>query len=203
MIEKSCWTKSKCIGFQFQLRNLYAAEEIAVQIFKNILGARGDWKLRVGSLPCLQCKTKTTWSKGQYFGYMISIQIKIKLATHISVDKNEKKYLSISTFQKLVEPISIIQWLEQIGHFQPHATEGWVVRQVYPMGWTKWRPTNRHILFTTVGIHYSRFTTIVIGHGQYHNSKHYDFKMSKGFDYLFRKVMDREDYWLSRKFLFL
>jgi len=71
---------------------------------------------------------------------------------------------------------------------------------------TKWQPSTRHILFSTVRNPLTFFRSYyhhVIGHGQYHNHEHYDFKVAqKGFDYLMRTIMDRDDVWPSRKFLY-
>lgn len=80
--------------------------------------------------------------------------------------------------------------------------------QYIPVGLmgTKWRPSSNHVLFTTVRNPITFFRSYyhhVVGHGQYHNHEHYDFKIAtKGFDYLMQTIMDREDPWPSRKFLY-
>ncbi len=71
---------------------------------------------------------------------------------------------------------------------------------------TRYRPHPNHCLFATVRDPVTFFRSYyhhVIGHGHYHNRDHYDFKAaSKGFDYLMRAIMDRDDAWPSRKFLY-
>lgn len=80
--------------------------------------------------------------------------------------------------------------------------------QYIPIGLmgTKWKPSANHVLFTTVRNPLTFFRSYyhhVIGHGQYHNHQHYDFKVAqKGFDYLLRTIMDRDNPWPSRKFLY-
>lgn len=80
--------------------------------------------------------------------------------------------------------------------------------QFIPIGLmgTKWQPSTRHVLFTTVRNPLTFFRSYyhhVIGHGQHHNHEHYDFKTAqKGFDYLMRVIIDRDDFWPSRKFLY-
>lgn len=71
---------------------------------------------------------------------------------------------------------------------------------------TKWKPSSNHVLFTTVRNPLTFFRSYyhhVIGHGLYHNHSHYDFEIAqKGFDYLMRNIMERDDIWPSRKFLY-
>ncbi len=80
--------------------------------------------------------------------------------------------------------------------------------QYIPVGLmgTKWKPSANHVLFTTVRNPLTFFRSYyhhVIGHGNYHNPLHYDYKIAqKGFDDLMRTIMGREDVWPSRKFLY-
>jgi len=71
---------------------------------------------------------------------------------------------------------------------------------------TRFRPRQNHCLFTIIRDPITFFRSYyhhVIGHGHYHNRDHYDFKAaSKGFDYLMRVIMDRDDAWPSRRFLY-
>lgn len=71
---------------------------------------------------------------------------------------------------------------------------------------TKWKPTKRHVLFTTVRnpLHFFRsYYHHVAGHSNLVNRWHYDYKhAAKGFEYLMRTIMAREDTWPSRKFLY-
>lgn len=71
---------------------------------------------------------------------------------------------------------------------------------------TRYRPGQNHYLFTIVRDPIKFFRSYyhhVIGHGNFHNPDHYDYKAAgKGFDYLMRVIMDRDDVWPSRKFLY-
>ncbi len=71
---------------------------------------------------------------------------------------------------------------------------------------TKWKSTSKYVLFSTVRNPLTFFRSYyhhVIGHGQYHNHDHYDFKTAqKGFEYLLQTILDRDDVWPCRKFLY-
>lgn len=157
-------------------------------------------------------RPKRRGSKGQYLmdifdihpklkirlanSYFQSIKTKKKIPVYIHIPKTGGTYLTHhNDWNKLVALNHMLLRDELSDRYIPIGLTG-----------TKWRPTNRHILFTTVRNPLTFFRSYyhhVIGHGQYHNSQHYDFNnANKGFDYLVRKVMDREDYWPSRKFLF-
>tara|TARA_B110000027_G_C16092081_1_gene288964 strand:- start:988 stop:1587 length:600 start_codon:yes stop_codon:yes gene_type:complete len=71
---------------------------------------------------------------------------------------------------------------------------------------TRFKPSSHHVLFATVRNPITFFRSYyhhVLGHGEYHNHGHYDYKAStKGFGYLMESIMNRDDKWPSRKFLF-
>lgn len=71
---------------------------------------------------------------------------------------------------------------------------------------TRYQPKKHHFLFSAVRNPLTFFRSYyhhVIGHGEYHNTLHYDYKAAgKGFSYLLRTIMNREEEWPSRKFLF-
>jgi len=71
---------------------------------------------------------------------------------------------------------------------------------------TKFKPRQYHVLFSTVRNPLTFFRSYyhhVVGHGKWHNHDHYDYKASqKGFYYLMQVILDRDDKWPSRKFLY-
>lgn len=71
---------------------------------------------------------------------------------------------------------------------------------------TRYRPQKNEILFTTVRNPFTFLRSYyhhVVGHGDYHNPLHYDYSAAqKGFAYLVKTIIDRDDVWPSRKFLF-
>lgn len=71
---------------------------------------------------------------------------------------------------------------------------------------TNYKFKNNHYIFTTVRhpqYFFRSYYHHVLGFGKYQNTMHYDYKNAlKGFPYLIKNIMDREDRWPSRKFLF-
>ncbi len=71
---------------------------------------------------------------------------------------------------------------------------------------TRFRPSKSHFLFTTVRNPITFFRSYyhhVIGHGRWYNTDHYDYHIAKkGFEYMLQSIMNRDDKWPSRKFLF-
>jgi len=76
----------------------------------------------------------------------------------------------------------------------------------FPLSGTRYKPRRNHFLFSTVR-HPLRFFRSyyhhVVGFGPYHNEQHYDYASAeKGFEYLIKTILDRNDVWPSRRFLF-
>lgn len=71
---------------------------------------------------------------------------------------------------------------------------------------THWQPKPGCVVFTTVRNPLTFFRSYyhhVVGHGKYHNKQHYDYPVAeKGFAYLMEAILDRENAWPSRKFLY-
>ncbi len=71
---------------------------------------------------------------------------------------------------------------------------------------TRYRPAKNHFLFSTVRhpLHFfPSYYHHALGFGSYRNEQHYDYAIAqKGFEYLMKSILDRDDVWPSRRFLF-